>query len=116
MAQLNVRELRKQKQQKKGNVYNFLNSVATLKSRKMKKRFAKAQRNISRALVTLAATVLISMSNILVTIQTLAVVIYLRKRSRERSHVMTYIIPGCGSDDDLCQTFPFLLSIINLQY
>ena len=89
MVQLNVRELRKQKQQKKGNAHNFLNSVATLKPESLnRKRFAKTQRNIFRALVTLAATVLISMSNILVTTETLTVAIYLRKRSRERSNVV----------------------------
>ena len=91
MAQLNVRELRKQKQQKKRKCSQFFKFSCNFEKPESlnRKRFAKTQRNISRALVTLAATVLISsMSNILVTTETLNVAIYLRKRSRERSNVI----------------------------
>ena len=90
MAQLNVRELRKQKQREKGNTYNFFKFSWNFEKAEAlnRKRFANTQPNIFRAPVTWAETLLIPMSNILVTIQTLTVAIYLRKRSRERVHVM----------------------------
>ena len=98
MTQLNVRELRKQKQRKKGNTCNFFSvQLKAWKAVGFKlKRVCKNPTKHFQGLVTLAATLLIPMSNILVTIQTLAVAI------------CSYIIWGCGSDDDLCQTFPFL--------
>ena len=90
MAQLNVRELRKQKQRKKRKYFYFFKFSFNFEKPESlnRKGFAKTQPNIFRALVRLAATLLIPISNILVTTETLTVAIYLRKRSRERSHVM----------------------------
>ena len=73
MAQLNVRELRKQKPEKKGYTLFFFKISCNFDTPEALdwKRFAKTQPNLFRALVTFAATLLIPMSNILVTIQNL---------------------------------------------
>ena len=88
MAQLNVRELRKQKQRKKRKYFYFFKFSCNFEKPESlnRKGFAKTQPNIFRALVRLAATLNSDFKHL--GNHRDSVAIYLRKRSRERSHVM----------------------------
>ena len=73
------------------------------------------KRIANRALLTIAATLLNDIDVEHLSNHADSVTIYLRERSRERSRVMYLYHNKCGSDDDLCQSYPFLISIINLR-
>ena len=106
MAQLRVRDLRKDSRETEKEIRKYFILKSSCNFEKPAalnwKRFA------NRALLTITATLLNDTDVKHFGNYTDTITIYLRERSRERSPLVYLYHTKCGSDDDLCQSFPFL--------